>query len=173
MKLKSLDINTVGDVFRAPNAVKGVDLFNIKLAAKKAFPNEQVNFHSTWKTNSHSWFDKILHFPRKKQIIRGVAKALICEDFFIGVEVHFFDRGILKKKQVSVSTLLLTHVMWLEENIVSEDEDENDNVPILKETLPFFSVNAIEIPKNISKALKRLQNEILSVMENLFPDSIN
>lgn len=84
-------------------------------------------FANIFETTKHSWYLKHGHLHRgKSRTVRcQIGKMSIDQDYQLSVELTFKEKGKSCKKKVSPSTINCMHILWLNRDIVSEEEEEN------------------------------------------------
>ena len=77
----------------------------------------------------HSWNNITAHVLRKNgTIVRATLGSIIYRPNYIGVRVFFRDSGQRKTKLVSPLSLVALQMFWLNRDIVSDDEDDKDEL---------------------------------------------
>lgn len=70
----------------------------------------------------HSWFDMACHVQIRQSLKRGRIKELIVNNYRLQVKVQTAGQSVV----VDPLHLLLAHVTWLTNHVISDDEVESD-----------------------------------------------
>lgn len=81
-----------------------------------------------FETKHHSWYGKRSHIIRaNRQVIRcQILKIVVMHDNQVGIELMFKETKKNLRKIVSPMFVAAMRVFWLNRDIVSEDEDQDD-----------------------------------------------
>ena len=104
-------------------------------------------------TTTHSWYDHIAHIVRPgKRIIRvRVCEFGVDPAGFVFVTVTFYEKHKKKKKRVSPVMLISLQTMWLNNDVISDDDvdavqqDVTNTVEVLLRTSRLSSVPALQV----------------------------
>lgn len=135
-KFHSIGIHTYGDLISYSGLVLGCDIIKFKEMAKKELSQKK---HIT----SHSWHNRICHITRKNGgATRVRIKDLVIFPHRILMNVIWIEKKQTKRKSVSPLMLIATQVLWIDENIVSDDSD-SDSCEKLERVLPKLSIDPL------------------------------
>jgi hypothetical protein len=101
-----------------------------KTADKKSeeIQKSEENVRNIFETIHHSWYNKTSHVIRKDRKILHckILKMIIMANHQVGVELIFKENNKKLRKVVSPIFIATMRILWLNRDIVSEDDDEDD-----------------------------------------------
>ena len=137
-KLNQASIFTLKDLIMYNGFVKGVA--NLKKLKEIA----QQYIKDTKEFQNHNWYGCISHIIRDgSQVTRVKIKNLVFSPNRILVHVTWREKGSVRRKSVSLSTLVYNEIFWLNNDIVSDDSDDESEDPknIDTDLLPKFEID--------------------------------
>lgn len=79
--------------------------------------------------HDHTWKGKHAHIIRRQGVVRCKIQDIILKPHHVGIIVHFVDNVTksAKKKCVSPISIATIQLMWLNRDVVSEDDDDTEH----------------------------------------------
>lgn len=156
-KLNERGVHTYGDLLNFGDKIPGINIPQLKRRA-----NEELKVHET-RLKNHSWAGMVCHtVHRGNKMIRVTIGDLVIRPYRVALVVHWNLKNKKFKRLVSPTNLLATHVLWLNQDCVSDYSSEEDSPP--PETirpLPIFEIfENPEIPRLDSEKLDALHSLI-------------
>lgn len=122
----------------------------------------------------HTWREAVVHILRpNSRVLRGrVGHCMVTTEGSVAMEVVFVEHGKVKKKLVSPIALASMQLLWLNNDVVSEEDEPNTKaIEPLVETLPPLScLNAALMPVNTQEALRWTFAQTNLLLGLRFPD---
>jgi hypothetical protein len=133
-KLNSHGIYTYKDLIGYIGNIPGVNLDVLKTLALDELRN-------TKEIDAHNWKDRIGHVIRAKgQVTRAVIENLIVGPHRVLLMVRWQSKGKTRRKAVSPVALLCAQILWIANDIISDDSDDESCEP-MDSSLPKFLID--------------------------------
>ena len=133
LKLNSHKVYTYQDILDFTGSIPGVNIPGLQRTAREQLKN-------TIEIIAHNWYNLVCHVVRQKgQIIRAVIGKLIIGPHRITLNVTWTSRGKLRQTSISPVSILCTQILWLSNDIVSDDSGDESCDPF-EQKLPKFLV---------------------------------
>ena len=108
---------------------------------------------STVEIQNHNWKDRVCHLVREKgQVTRAIIGNLVVGPHRVLLDVKWTARGKRRTKAISPVALLCAQILWLSNDIISDDSD-SDSGESLQSVLPKFLVDTTStVIQNLSRS---------------------
>lgn len=133
-KLNAHGIYTYQSLIRFKGDIPNINLKQLQTVAIKELNNSK-------EIDAHNWKDRVCHVVRAKgHVTRAVIENLVIGPHKVMLSVKWKDKGKTCRKQVTPISLLCTQIMWLSNDIMSDDSDSDSCDPI-EHMLPKFLID--------------------------------
>jgi hypothetical protein len=154
-KLNSNGIYGVEDLIKYKGNIPGVNIKSLK---------SKVTKKDVKHISNHSWRDRIAHVIRSKgQVTRVKIGDILVTPHRILLNVSWTEKNTMRRKSVSPICILSNQILWLNQTIISddEDEDEDDNLPPLENFLPQLQIDK----QTLSRLTITEQRAVISLLK--------
>lgn len=98
-------------------------------------------------TSNHTWHGCTAHLLRTDgRLVRCTINDIIFDSYGIYARVKFLDGKCMKTKDVSLLMLLSLQILWLQVDIMSDEEDSTEPIEVsslVTEKLPVFRLTQV------------------------------
>lgn len=133
-KLNANGLYTYQNLLDFEGSVPGINLGTLRKVAVHELKN-------TKEVSAHNWQDRVGHVIRERgQVTRAVVENLVIGPHRVLLTVAWQSRGKTKRKSISPIAMLCTQILWLSNDVISDDSDEDSCEP-METILPKFLVD--------------------------------
>eukprot|EP01047_Picozoa_sp_COSAG01_P008374 COSAG01_NODE_330_length_18723_cov_96.763155_13_plen_191_part_00 len=164
-KLNANGIYTCRDLIEFEGSIPKLNVESLKKKAQQQNNNQNICI------DSHNWKDRVCHITTKKNhVVRAKIGNLIIGKHFTALEVGWKTKCKTEKckKLVTPSAVLCTHILWITNDIMSDDSDEESEETVTS-VLPKILVDTrCEAVKNLNPNQKKALHSVIKETNQLY-----